>query len=248
MTRINYLIAACSHRVGKTGYLFPGQEVLRVHLRELAKTDTQNLTQITVLRTLPLVRTGDVANSNYYWDVDLTQFKCHVEVMDVTDYYFSYSSWVQAIARWRSTFDYYVLTEDDYYAAHPRFAEVLVEEHRRLLPDGGYLNGFTTDHAAVSTGMVDSRTFLKNLDALADPIDACKESQRGFGQVFCGNQLADWTDRYRCLYSIHRDVIEQVHDLSRACEEDVFRPVEYLITGEKSFERSCYPGSGRTDS
>lgn len=249
MSSVNYLLAACAHRAERAGSGLPGKEVLRAHVRELAKTHTEDLAQVTILRALPLVRNARfVQESNYYWDVtqELCLLRCPTTTVDVTDHCFSYSSWVQAIAKWRTTFDYYILIEDDYYPAHPRFVEILLGEHTRKLPSGGFLNGFTTDHAACAYGVVDSATFVRCLDQLTDPIAASEVGQRGFGRVFCDDRLADYSDRYRCLFS-SSDVVELVHgDINGiplyACTEDLIRPLECLAL-EGTFRRvvSSYP-------
>ncbi len=236
--RINYLLAASSHRIGKAGGGFPAKEGLRTHLRELAKTNTKDLAQVTILRALPLIRNGDYeADTAYYWDIDTRSIKCPVVVLDVPDYCFSYSSWVQALTRWRTEFDYYILIEDDYYPAHPAFAEILAAEHRRKLPDGGLLAGFATDHAACVNGIVDSATFVRCLDRLgrAGTLAACR-GQDTFGQVFCDDRLSDYTDRYRTLFA-STGVVELTHDPERAFTVDLIRPLEYLVTGEKLFRK-----------
>lgn len=242
MARVNYLLAACAHRVNRVDAPLPGKEILRAHLHELAKTNTQDLAQITILRALPLVRNANfLGESNYYWDVSGSRdaFRCPVEILDIQDHCFSYSSWVQAVVRWRAAFDYYILMEDDYYPSHPQFVERLIFEHTRKLPRGGFLCGFATDHAASSNGIVDSATVVQCIDALADPVSAAGGGQREFARVFCADRIADYTDRYRSLFKSN-DVVELAHtNAGGRCyptpTEDLIRPIEYLLTGERPF-------------
>lgn len=252
-TSVNYLLAASSHRIGKENVLFPSKEILRAHLTELAKTNTHALAQITILRAMPLERDANFAeDARDYWNVEelFQLMKCPVVVLDVKDVCYSYSSWVQAVMKWRTAFDYYVLMEDDYYPAHPRFVEILLAEHNKKLPSGGYLNGFTTNHAASSNGMVDSATMVASLDKLANPVEMSKVGQAGFGSVFCGDRLADYNDTYRCLFPMNTHIVELVHGDAenqplygrRATDEpvrlDLIRPIEYLVIGEQEFRKS----------
>lgn len=242
-SRINYLLAACAHRVGRGGSAFPGKECLRAHLHELAKTDTSQLAQITIIRALPLIRNGNFRRATgYYWNARAVdaQFRCPIVTLDVKDHCFSYSSWVQAIMRWRTEFDYYILIEDDFYPSHPQFVERLIAEHTRKLPQGGFLCGFATNHAASANGIVDSITFVKSLDKLSDPVLESGKGQGDFARTFCDDRVTDYTDRYRCL-SPSNEIVELVHVnrdnvlLYPVMTEDLIRPLEYLLTGERAF-------------
>jgi len=239
--RVNYLIAACSARVTHADcYGIASKDMLRMHLEELAKTDTSALAQVTVVRTTPLVR-GEQQAVNVYWDIDkqLAALDCPSEIIDVPDRLFSYSSWIQAAQKYRDAFDYYVLIEDDYYPAHKDFVNVLVGLHSKKFPEGGYLNGFTTDIAAVSNGICDAVSFIKGIDsAKPDPFSAIKDgAQALFGPVLFGERLTDYTDVYRTLFN-SVDIIEETHDVNRNFKQDIFNPIQYLAVGEQEFRKS----------
>lgn len=228
--RVNYLIAAAAHRV-KYPY---GKDILRLHLEELGKTNTEDLSQVTVLRTLPLERDQRYsAETKHYWDIDasIKNIKCPVVTLDVTDMYFSYSSWVQACQHYLEDFDYYVLIEDDYYPSKEDFVKILIDLHKKKLPNGGYLNSFTAyGHAAVSNGLVDSKTFCEGIRKYTIEEVLSQGAQMYFGKFF-DNKLADYVDQYRTLFSSSQT--NETHDPSLDLKIDIFRPIEYLIFGEK---------------
>lgn len=237
--RINYLIAASAHRAGRYEGTYKGEYALRWHLRELTKTDTSLLSQVTLIRALPLVRKSISASKNY-WNIGPYngQLKCPFCILDVKDVWFSYSSWIQAAAKYGYSFDYYILIEDDYYPAIPDFAKVLVELHKEKLPNGGYLNAYTAlRHAANSNGIIDSKTFITSMQKSKNPIKAIEgEAQVKFSRLF--DQLDDWTDKYRTLMYIGNGLQELTHSSELSCKADIFRPIQYLDIGEKEFPKS----------
>lgn len=243
MTKINYMIAACSSRVtAVTSHNILTKDILHLHLEQLAKTDTSKLSQITILRTLPLIFNGNFAKeSNYYWDVAnlFSKFACPVVFLDVQNRYFSYSSWITGCLTYGDKFDYHVLIEDDYYPAHKDFVSILLDIHTKKLPNGGYLNSFTTDQPAVSNGFVDTKTFLEGIHAAKpDPYTAISGSaQVSFGVVLFGKKMCDYTDRYRTLFKSN-SLIEETHDPNLSFKEDIFNPIEYLYYGEQEFVKS----------
>lgn len=244
--KINYMIAACAMRSIKGPSMgIEGRDVLKLHLRELKKTDTSVLDQITIIRALPLY-SGSCGNCKLYWDVDISGFGCNVVFVDFPNYFFSYSLWLEAVQLYRNNFDYYILVEDDYYPALENFAEVLVDLHKKKLPSGGYLNSFTVasftpgNIPAVSNGIVDAVSFLGGISqARPTPMKALVNSggQRGFGCTFFGSNVTDYTDTYRTLFKSN-ELVEETHDRSRNFKQDIFNPIEYLVVGERDFIKS----------
>ena len=234
--RVNYLIACSSHRVNRidsSGSL--GKDALRNHLQELAKTNTSRLAQVTIIRALPLTRNDDAA---FYWDIEEASkgIVCPIKTLDVQDRYFSYSSWMHAVRKYRNEFDYYIMIEDDYYPSLPNFVDELIRIHTEKLPNGGYLNSFTTDIAAVSNGICDTKTILECVDSYRDPIEELAGgSQNLFGKVCFNNKLADYTDQYRTLFWGGPGMVNETHDLSLNLTTDIFRPIQYLRLGEVIF-------------
>lgn len=227
--KVNYMIAACSARSDKidsTGE--SGVDTLKKHLRELAKTNLDALSQITIIRTLPLERN---VMSAPYWDIaaEIQNLKCSVVFFNTEDRYWSYSSWIRAIQHYRDQFDYYILMEDDYYPAIPNFVDELIRIHQEKLPDGGYLCSFATDIAAVSNGIVDTATALANLDSRANPVeDLAPGAQTLFSEIVASGQLADYTDQYRTLFWGGAGQVKQSHNPTT----DLIRPIQYLKLGE----------------
>jgi hypothetical protein len=237
--KINYLIAASSHRASRYEGNYKGEYALRWHFRELVKTNTNTLSQVTLIRTLPLVRQFPGAAKRYWdagpWDRLL---ECPLVKIDIPDVWFSYSSWMQVVAEYGLSFDYYILIEDDYYPVLPNFAEVLVELHKKKLPNGGYLNAYTAlKHAANSNGIIDSKTFVSTLQRYKNPIKAIEgAAQVKFSQLF--DNICDWTDEYRTLMYIGNNIRELSHNKDLSNKIDIFCPIQYLGTKEKDFEKS----------
>lgn len=230
------MIAASSHRTGRKDGLLLGEDILSLHLQELLKTNTKNLSQVTLLRTLPLVR-NDPKLARKYWDVNhlLGQLDCDVEVLDVDDAYYSYSSWMRGCEKYGDKFDYHILIEDDYYPTHPDFVPVLIDLHLEKLPTGGFLCGFISDCPAVSNGIIDAKTFIEGSKKNYLQI-LSQGAQTYFGTLF-DNKIADYTDRYRCLFK-STEIFNETHDKNSKLTTDIFCPIEYLFTGEQDFRKS----------
>jgi hypothetical protein len=237
MATINYLLAACSHRAYRLDtYLQKEKKYLKQHLNALLKIDLSLLSQLTIIRALPLQRN---AESSEYWDIDkiLKRFSCPIEILDVQDAYFSYSSWIKAIEKYKKLFDYYILMEDDYYLSHLNGIKILQELHCKKLPYGGYLNGFTIKHPvlsipAVSNGICDNKIILEELSKINDPFLYLKKgAQSHFGMYF-QNKLEDYTEEYRTLFWNNRFVV-QTRDYSIKNKEDLINPIQYLFKGFK---------------
>jgi len=231
MPRVNYLIAACSYRTCKDdGSGIQGKDVLRLHLEQLAKTNTKDIDQVTIIRALPLDR---CPGSMEYWNLGNLPKKlgCPCMYLDVPDMYFSYSSWIQAIMSFKDTFDYSILIEDDYYPSNEDFVKILIRLHQEKLPKGGYLNGYTVGEpfriAAVSNGICDTETFLKGIKKHPTPECLSQGAQQYFGYEYFDNQLADWTDQYRTLFW-NGHLVNETHDPSLILTEDIINPIQYL--------------------
>ena len=235
--KINYLIACASHRAGKFpnyGNGIAGKDVLRLHIEELLKTDTSRLSQVTVIRALPLIRNAEYTEEcEEYWDVIplLNELECTVKFLDVPDAWFSYSSWIHAGAYYLNNFDYYILCEDDYYPVHPNFMDELVKLHQKKLPNGGYLASFATDHGAVSNGIVDAKSFVEGINRYKHPIKAVAgAAQINFTTKFFDN-LAGFLPEFRCLGWFGNDVTEiNYHDRIETSGKDIFLPIQSLGT------------------
>lgn len=235
MTKINYLLAAASHRAGKIddyGNGVAGKDVLKLHLDQLLKTDTSALEQLTLIRATPLARNGEEV-SKYYWDVQdrLDALQCPTVIVDVPDQWWSYSSWIRTAAMFRTAFDYYILIEDDYYPSRSDFAQCLVAEHKKKLPNGGYLNSFTTDHAAVSNGIVDAASFIAGIDQYENPCSALASgAQRNFGREYF-KTMADYTDSYHGLFWGGR-ILSMQHEGLPPPTELIISPIQ-MVNGGK---------------
>lgn len=237
---VNYLIAACSHRAGKIDTAgIDGKDYLKLHLEQLVKTNTQDLTQVTLIRAMPLFRNN---LSNEYWEIsDIVKYlKCKFEILDVEDMHFSYSSWIHACLKYQKTFDYSVLVEDDYYPSLKNFAPVLKKMHDEKFADGGYLCGFCSAGAtvpriaAVSNGFVDNKTFLDGINsAVPNAFKAISfGAQALFGHICFNDKVDDYVDQYRTLFW-NTGLIKQVHPDQKENNIDIFRPIQYLALGEK---------------
>jgi len=235
--KVNYLIAACAGRGWDASVNIDPDRILRHHFEELLKTDTSQLAQVTVCQALPINRRGDEATEKFWGVQDLAdQLPCKVEFLPLPGGAHSYGLWVQACAHFKQTgedFDYYVLIEDDYYPAHHDFVEILVNEHKKKLPDGGYLASFTTNHAAVSNGIVDVPSFREAIEEIEEDEDIMsflyRGSQVNFSLMFRG-QMDDFADNYRILFNSF--LWEGIHDnIPRVI--DIFNPVQYLAADGK---------------
>jgi hypothetical protein len=226
---VNYLLAASSHRANRWEGAYKGKLALKLHLEQLAKTDLLELSQITIIRALPLYREKEAVYKEY-WDIkqQIKELKCRVEFLDVPDSWFSYSSWIHAIKKFGNMFDYYVLIEDDFYPARLNFVSELIKKHKELLPLGGYLNSFTAlDHAAVSNGFVNAQAFIKAVNKHEDPIEAISPAaQVLFSDLF--DHFDDYTDEYRCL-RYGDGIVELTHDKKLNITKDMFNPLQCLF-------------------
>lgn len=235
--KVNYVIGASAHRVNRdpAGGVV-GKDHLRWHLEALSEINTEDLAQVTIVRATPLDRGP---GSDEYWDVTeaASKLKCPVVNLDVPDMWFCYSSWLHAGMEYRNEFDYYVLAEDDYYLALKDAVPVLIDIHTRKLPDGGHLCGYFRDHAAVGSGIVDGPTFIKAIDQYENPLQELNPgAQRYFSYAFFPDKTADYVDEYRCLFNSNQ-IIELYRDPSLGLTRDIFRPIQYLVTGEQDFAR-----------
>ena len=240
--KVNYVIAACSHKASGDGV-----ERLRLHLRELCKTDTQDLAQVTIVRALPLHRDG-LTEQYYNIDEYLQKLRCPYVILDLPDRGISYGSWTQVCMKYGTEFDYYIVMEDDYYPVLKNFVPILVDLHTRKLPHGGYLNSFTWKSiAAISNGIIDSKSFLEGIAKQSNPLDFLSAtgqplwvSQVLFSEGFFPNKLADYSDEYRVLFNTN--CIEHTHDDNLHFTQDLLNPIEFL-DGVLSSTREVWPWS-----
>jgi hypothetical protein len=150
--------------------------------------------------------------------------------------------WINVYERYRSDFDYYICIEDDYFPVLSNFSTVLVHLHNHLLPNGGYLNSLTTkEHAAVSNGIIDSKTFGWALDRVTNPRQFMIQHgipQIAFSYLFAP-KLADYLDSYRTLFLRFegQQLNEEVHDQYKNLKQDLFAPIEYLVQGEQAYPK-----------
>ena len=107
------------------------------------------------------------------------------------------------------------------------------------MPQGGYLNSFTTDHAAVSNGIVDSHTFFEVISK-GDWRKFLSNGAQVYFSLLFEDKLADFTDKYRCLFKSNQ-ILEETHDRNLCLTEDIFRPIQYLSTGEIEFQKVVVP-------
>lgn len=230
MKKVNYLIACSSHRAPKTdASCIPGKDVLKRHMDQLRLVDTSKLSQITIIRALPLERHGKEISAEY-WDINTTGLSCPVVFLDVQDAYFSYSSWVLAMRKHRREFDYYIMIEDDYYPAHKDFVDILIDIHAEKLPQGGYLNSYTTDLAAVSNGICDCHTAMQNIDRPVSEL--APGAQTLFGKLYFDNKMADYTDQYRTLFWGGPGLVNQSHTFGLNLTEDLINPIQFLDSNQ----------------
>ena len=223
--RINYVIAACAHRGKDSSGVCDPINILKDHLTELLKTDMSQLDKVTIMRSLPIRVAA-------YWDIQklMKKFPCEIELVDGVGGAFSYGPYVNACKRYSDSFDYYVLIEDDYYPAHKNFISILIEQHSRHLPNGGYLASFVSDHAAISNGIVDSKSFITAINEVSEKEDILsylnRAAQVNFSLMF-GNNIDDYADDYRALFGV--DCIECTHDASINRTIDIFNPIQYTV-------------------
>ena len=236
--KINYMIACSSHRAHRDiDSTPPGHEVLRTHLKQLLLTNLDNLTQITILRALPLER-GRF--SKEYWDINNhikeLRSRCKVEIYNVKDYWWSYSTWIQGINFYKENFDYYILIEDDFYPEHKDFVNILIRKHQEHLPNGGYLGSFYhCNHIALSNGIVDANTALEGFSKFKDPIkELAPAAQVLFGQLFFKDKMADYTDEFRVL-TYQGNTVQELTSLKKGerSEIDIINPIQFLFTDHK---------------
>jgi hypothetical protein len=240
MYKINYLIAASNHRkAGIDQHGIKNQDILKLHFKELLKTDTSKLTQVTLLKA----GYNDVIDkkqySSTYWKIKTLsrRLKCLYQELELPNEYFSYSSWIRACLKYQELFDYYILIEDDYYPVN-NFVDELIRIHQQKLPNGGYLCSFASDHGAVSNGIVDGKTFYQAIMRYKNPIKELeKGAQRYFTYAFFPKNFADFADQYRCLFKSN-ELIDETHDISLKLKQDIFRPIQYLNIGEQVFKKS----------
>jgi hypothetical protein len=243
MPKVNYLIAAADHRIGRpqSDFRVDGADILKLHLRELRKTDLSKLSQVTILR---ITQSGEKESCiSSYWDVEeqIKDFGCPVVMLDIKHECLSYGAWVRAVQKYQEEFDYYIIIEDDYYPVLHNFVEVLTSLHNRLLPNGGYLNSLTAcKWAAISNGIIDSATFLRAIKKVKDPIEfISKEPQVRFSYLFAP-LLDDYLDFYRSLFMRYEGTIlwEEYRDGSAQNKQDIFNPIEYLVQSKMNFPKN----------
>ena len=244
--KVNYVIASAAHRSGWVAdeYGIKGTEILRRHIEELGKTNTSDLSQVTIFRN-GFKETGESS----YWQIDdaLKTLQCPVVLLDTIESYLSYGMWISAVEKYKENFDYYIVIEDDYYPRLNNFVPTLIELHQNLLPNGGYLNSLTASldpgigFGAVSNGIIDSKSFMKAIRKCRNPRKFLSAGvhQVYFGYLFAPN-VTDYTNYYRTLFRRERGQLlhEEVHDPNLNIKEDIFVPIEYLVQGEKDFPKN----------
>ena len=241
MPKVNYLIAAAAHREYRpqSEFRVKGADILRLHLEQLALTDTSKLAQITLIRIWPDINNIQLSN---YWSIDeqVEKLKCPFVILDVPNECISYGAYIRAVQKYQNNFDYYVIMEDDYYPVLPDFVDILLNLHNKFFLKGGYLNSLTArEWAAISNGIIDSQTFLNAINKVKDPISfVAKAPQINFSYLFAPN-LADYLDYYRSLFMRFEGQIlwEEYRELL-GHTQDLINPIEYLIQKDLDFPKN----------
>jgi len=173
--------------------------------------------------------------------MELEDIGCPYVIIDIEHECLSYGAWIRAVEMFGDSFDYYILIEDDYYPELHSFVEVLLNLHKTILPGGGYLSSLAANGwAAISNGIVDSKSFLEALNVVSDPVKFVSANpQINFSYLFAP-KIDDYTDYYRSLFLRYTDTIlwEECHDTNINVSKDIFNPIEFLVQEGKTFKKN----------
>lgn len=191
--KINYVIATWA---GKRDRLHKNStEYLKIHLSALLKFEN-SISQITIVKPDFDITHEYYANSKKYMDKI-----SNLKILDYNNDCLSYGQWIAAYKKYSNNFDYYIFVEDDYCPAIDNFDSLLV----KLLDNRDvYLCGQAGDvniwgkHAAISNGIVSSKSLEKSINNLYKFTKASGVEQVGFSNGFLesGIDIVDWTDYY----------------------------------------------------
>lgn len=235
MTSVNYVIAGWSgsRACGQDANL--GKRYIIRHINQLNNI-RHNLTQITICNPAnPLTQ-----EHNHYLEI-LKELKCNgckIEILDRKNEMVAYGSWSDAYAKYRKTFDYYILMEDDYVPVKDNFDSILIN----MLNDkkAGYLGAFlsTTScvpdgrkHMGVTNGIASSEAmeavFLKFGSLMAQYVEPMYWlNQINFSLAFldAGFTLADWSEKFRVPFWYAQGA--SMMDFAPNAADEIIAPLE----------------------
>jgi hypothetical protein len=252
--------------------------VLALHLEHLSKLK-HGLAQITIMK--PKAH-AQPKYEKYYLNaqkvIDELKFSCPVVTIE-SDFYkmYSYGQWLHAYELFKDKFDYYIFVEDDTVAAIPQFDTILVSLFQDRIPNGlGYLctktlflsdeyykrwdSRLTTiDHAAISTGITNSKTLALIFETYNDvfnrlltqldehvgitnhPFKHGHLTQVNFSLLFTHNNLTsicDYSDKYSCPFWMRESITYRRHTYKQygcGIAEPLIMPVTMIdIKNERS--------------
>ena len=205
--KIAYLIASYGNSTGRlTANMFPPSPstYMSLHMDKLRECDSELLDSIYILKAkAPFIDEG-------FYDYSTLGLP-KVKEIDYPNMAQSYGQWVRFIVE-HLDFDYYILIEDDYCFNNAKSISLLLSEHKKRLPDGGFLCSRILNnprHAGISNGVVDGKTIndissrVALLDfVLTNPVKEYNNQpvyQINFALLF-GAGLADISDTYSVPY------------------------------------------------
>lgn len=224
--RINYVIASWDgDRHGHEGPWYPVLE----HLENLGKLGLSIISQITV--GCPRWDGEDKRCIDALHDLEFCG-GAPVVVLDIENGGRSYGQYSQIFGHYRTSFDLYIVAEDDFIPILPRLDVVLLElfeEKQEDFPGCGYLCGVErAGVACVSNGIISGQALedvwneYKCLPCLGRHMGG---PQYMFSRAIesVGYSIRDYTDKYRSLFWRHTG--NEVWQFG--CGPDIWVPIEF---------------------